>query len=156
MKEINNSSENERMIFRTLREEQRKYTYFLLVVVGAAITLVINQTQNATLTLSQIPLVIAVLLWALSFYFGCNYTQYVNSTLFANLALFRVQKGEHPELINKSPIMIEAASKGIKQAMKNNSECANKLSRLQFKFLISGAIFYIIWHILEMYLRGVS
>jgi hypothetical protein len=156
MKENNNSSENERMIFKTLREEQRKFTYFLLAVVGATITVVINQTQNATLTLSKIPLAIAVLLWALSFYFGCRYSQYVSSNLFANLALFRVQRGEHPELTNKSPTMIEAASKGIKEAIEDNSKYANKLYHLQFNFLIMGAFFYIIWHILEMYLRGIS
>jgi hypothetical protein len=156
MRETNYSIENEREVFRALHEGQKKYTYFLLAVAGAAITVVINQTQNATLKISQIPLVIGVLLWGLSFFFGCRYLAYVNANLYANLALFRVKRGEHPDLENSNPMTIEAAIKGIKEAMEENSNRANHFFHLQFNFLVGGAILYIIWHILEMYLRGLS
>ena len=49
------SEENRREIYKALREEQKKYTYFLLAVSGAAIALAVNKTQMLTLEWSQAP-----------------------------------------------------------------------------------------------------
>ena len=153
MGERNYSFESELEVFRTLHEGQKKYAYFLLAVVGAAITVVINQTQNTSLAMSHIPLAIAVLLWGASFFSVCRYLAYMNATLYANSEIFRVRRGEHPDLLDANPGKIEAAIKGIEEAMEDNSERANRLFHLQFNLLVVGAIFYIVWHVLEMYLR---
>src|SRR5882724_11856270 len=79
-------------VYRQSRNAQDKYIYFLLAA-AAAIALAINQTQTATLKWSQIPLAGAVFFWALSFYCGCRYLNYVSSTLYANMALLRVGAG---------------------------------------------------------------
>ena len=148
-------SEKENEIYRALRESQNKYTYFLLAAAGAAIALAVNQTHGAVLIWSQVPLAIGVLSWGLSFLFGCRHIAYINSTLYANFELLRVENWQHPEVGIHSQLMA-AASEGIQQAIKSNSERANRHSHLQFRFLVMGAVFYIIWHVLEMYLRGVS
>jgi hypothetical protein len=86
----------ERELYRLLRDAQDKYVYFLLTVAGAAIAFTTNQTRGASMHWSQTPLAMAVLAWALSFFFGCRHTAYVNSTLYANAEMLRVESGWHP------------------------------------------------------------
>ena len=148
-------SETAREVYKALREVQNKYTYFLLAAAGAAIALAVNQTQGAAMAWSQVPLAAGVLSWGLSFFFGCRHLAYVSSTLYANAELLRVESGQHPEMAGH-PQMMAAAGQGIRQAIESNSERANRLGHLQFRFLVAGAVLYIVWHALEMYLRGVS
>lgn len=145
-------SEKELEVYRQLRTSQDKYVYFLLAAVGAAIALVVNQTQGMPLSWSLIPLVCAVLLWGLSFLFGCLHLQYVNSILYANADLLKVEAGEHPE-VGRHPEIMAAASEGIRAAIESNSRRSSRFGRWQFYSLILGAIAYLAWHILEMYLR---
>lgn len=56
-----------------LHTTQSKYTYFLLFIAASAIALVIKTTENDILSLSFIPLFLALLLWGYSFYCGCQY-----------------------------------------------------------------------------------
>ncbi len=148
-------NEPEIEVYRALREAQGKYTYFLLAAVGAAIALAVNQTQGAAMAWSQLPLAAGVVSWGLSFFFGCRHLAYVSSTLYANAELLRVESGQHPET-GTHPQMMAAASAGIRQAIESNSKRANRLGHLQFRFLVAGAVLYIVWHALEMYLRGLS
>lgn len=144
-----------REVYKALREAQNKYTYFLLAAAGAAIALAVNQTRGTAMTWSQIPLAAAGLSWGLSFFFGCRHLAYVNSTLYANFELLRVENGQHPE-VGAHPQMMAAASEGIRRAIETNSERGNRMGHWQFRFLIAGALLYVVWHVLEMYLRGVS
>lgn len=141
-------------IYKQHRTAQDKHTYFLLAAAGAAIALVFNQTKGTALSWSQIPLAIATLSWGLSFFFGCRHLNYISSTLYANGELLRVQKGIHPTSGNH-PELMAAASEGIREAIESNSDWANSLGHLQFRFLIAGAIFFITWHIIEMWLHTI-
>jgi hypothetical protein len=140
-------------VYRALRESQGKYTYFLLAAVGAAVGFALSQTKETALCLSQIPLGIAVVLWGLSFYLGCRNISYVNSLLYANSEMLRIESGQHPE-VGTHPQMVGAASEGIREAMDHNAKKANTMGNWQFSTLIAGAIFYIFWHIVEMHLRS--
>jgi hypothetical protein len=149
------ADENLRDVYNQLRTAQDKYTYFLLAATGAAIALAINQTQGSALSWSQIPLAIAVLCWGLSFFFGVRHVEYVNSTLYANASLIRVQQGEDPN-VGVHPQMMAAASEGIRDAIDFNVHRASRYGRWQFWALIAGALFYIAWHVLEMYLKTIA
>ena len=142
-------------VYRQHRTAQEKYIYFLLAAVGAAIALAVNQTQGGKLAWSQLPLACAVALWALSFYFGCRHLAYVESTLFANAALLKVEGGEHPQVGNHSELMA-IASEGIREAIESNSNRASRFARWQFNCLLLGAISYLGWHVFEMWLRSVA
>jgi hypothetical protein len=148
-------SEKEIEIYRASRESQNKYTYFLLAAAGAAIALAVNQTHGARLAWSQAPLALGVLSWALSFLFGCRHVAYVNSTLYANFGLLKVESGQHPS-VGIDPQRMAIAKEGIQQAIESNSKKANRFGHWQFRLLVTGAVFYIIWHVFEMYLRGIS
>lgn len=139
-------------VYRALREAQTRYTYFLLATAGAGIGLAVNQTQGLPLVTSQGPLGLAVLSWGLSFVFGCRHLAYVASTLYANLEFLRVESGQHPE-VGQHPQRVAAASEGIRKAISSNVERANRLGHWQFWFLVGGAVLYVGWHVLEMYLQ---
>ncbi|MGA2409667.1 MAG: hypothetical protein ABSG46_04670 [Candidatus Binataceae bacterium] len=139
------------ILYEALRESQSRLTYYLLTAAAAAIALTVNQTRDAKLQWSQVPLGIAALLWGVSFLFGCLQRQYVNSTLFANLTLLRVLQGREPRLSSLEGIT--AAERGIKEALDYNSRRANIYAVAQFFLLIIGAVFFLTWHIYSMYLR---
>ncbi|WP_429191223.1 hypothetical protein [Aeromonas veronii] len=146
-------SEQEMELYRQVRTSQDKYVYFLLAAVGAAIGFAMNQTQGMSLALSQIPLGISVLTWGLSFFFGCFHLKYVNATLFTNFEMFKIKNGNHPA-VGSHPQLIEAAYQGASAAMEMNNGRANRYGQLQFILFIVGVIFYMSWHIIEMWLRG--
>lgn len=148
------TNENAREVFRAHRDAQNRYIYFLLAASGACIALAVKHTEALPLAISQIPLALAVVAWGLSFYFGTRHVRYVNSNLYANLELIRVQSGEHPA-IGRHPQAIAAASEGIKNAMASNDERATRLADRQFRCLVGGAVLYLVWHVFEMYLRTV-
>lgn len=75
--------------------------------------------------------------------------------MFANMALLKVQSGRHPE-IGEHPQMMSAASQGIRDAIVSNSDHATRLGKCQFALLVSGAVFYLAWHVAEMWLRTVK
>jgi hypothetical protein len=85
-------------IYKSAREGQDKYTYFLLAAAGAAIAFAVTQSQAATLTWSKIPLALAVLSWAFSFYAGCRQLDEVAGILQQNYELLRVQEGYTPSI----------------------------------------------------------
>ena len=88
----------------------------------------------------------------LSFYFGCRHLAYVNSSLYSNAELLKIEAGHHPEIGTHVQLMA-AASQGIRSALESNANRANRLGHMQFRFLIAGAVLYIGWHVLEMWLR---
>lgn len=148
-------SDKELEIYRALRESQNKHTYFLLAVVGTAIALVVKQTQGASLSWSQLLLAAAVLAWALSFLFGCRNRDYVSSGLYTNAALLEVNAGRH-KLSGTDPEAIQVARETLSNIFENQSNKANRFANLQFRLLVIGAILYVAWHILEMYLRTIG
>lgn len=77
---------------------------------------------------------------------------YVNATLYANSEMLRIKSGRHPE-VSSNPQMIGATSEGIRQAILSNSEVANQLGHWQFRTLVLGSCSYIVWHVIEMWLR---
>ncbi len=149
------NGEDLREVYRALRVSQDKYTYFLLAVTGAAIAFSVTQTKDAVLAWEHFPLGVAVLCWASSFFLGIRHLRYVSATLYANASIFVVQQGHHPE-VGQHPSRIAAASEGIRQAAESNAEEGNISSRYQLYCLLAGALFFIVWHVLQMWCRAVE
>ena len=62
-------------------------------------------------------------------------------------------KKEESLLLGGHPDAIQAASEGIRNAIEENNNAAQKFSLRQFRFLHMGSVLYVSWHELEMYLR---
>src|SRR5688572_26807755 len=112
-------TESEIELFRHHREAQLRYTYFLLAAAASGIAFSVRVTEEATLQWLLLPIGVAVLSWALSFFHGCRYLQYVESITYSNVELLKVQRGEHASVGNVAWKMV-AASEGISAAMEAN------------------------------------
>jgi hypothetical protein len=124
-------------IYRQFRSSQDKYVYFMLVAASSAIAFALTRAENRSLSLTLIPWGIALLVWGLSFFFGCMHLLYMSSNLSKNAFLIQVQQGEEP-VIGENPILVEVASKRIEAAMERDNKRATS---------------YITWQVLDMYLR---
>jgi hypothetical protein len=139
-------------VYNQFRNAQDKYTYFLLAAVGGAVAFALRETATAALSWSQVPVGAAILCWGLSFYWGCQQLEVMTSSTYSNLELLKVNAGLHPD-VGTHPQVIAAASEGIRDALKFNASLAGRYARRQFRLLILGTIFYIGWHIWEMWVR---
>src|SRR3972149_4298959 len=139
-------------IHKQHRTGQDKYTYFLLAVTASAVAFSVQKTTGLKLSWSQLPLGMAVLMWGLSFYFGCKNLTWVQTSIYANYSLLQLQKGVHPEQPDH-PQLLEAAIRGVRSALESNIKSAQFYAIWQFRLLITGAIFFLLWHVLEMVLR---
>lgn len=143
--------ENQKEVQRQFRQQQEKYVYYIIAISVSAIGFAIYKTSGQPLKLSQIPLGLSIISWGLSIFCGLRFIKYIISTLYANNAYFDVLAGRHPKLGNH-PEKIAAGVEGIKKAIEMNSETASNYSKWQERFFYSGIIFFITWHVIEMYL----
>lgn len=146
-------SDNATELYKLHRAGQDKYAYFLLAAAGAAIAFALSQTKGIALAATQIPLGIAVASWGGSFYAGCQHLHYVDSTLYTNAALIEVGRGTHP-LAGNHPQAMQVGSQTLRKIIDEQSVKSHRWARAQFRLLIAGATIYIVWHVLEMYLRS--
>lgn len=141
-------------IHRRLYESQEKYTYFLLAAVGACLGFALTQTNEIAISTKQIPLAIAVLMWGLSFFYGCKYLQAKQSTTYANSEYLKAENGHHP-ISGFDPVKIDVVLLAIEQNIHRLGTSSSRYRTAQFCLLISAVAFYVIWHILEMWERAV-
>lgn len=131
---------------------QAKYAYFLLAAAASAIAVVVNQTREATLAYLQLPLGAAVLCWILSFWFGCRRIGSMTAALRANTAMVLVQSREHPDIPNH-PEAWQIALDETRKAANDHASDAGKNANKQFRYLVAGAVFYLLWHVAAMAAR---
>lgn len=139
-------------IQQEFREKQEKYVYYLIALSVSAIGFSIYKTENKSLTYSQIPLALAVICWCISIYCGLKFLKYVISSLYANNGYYEIIKGRHPDIGNH-PEFIKAGVKGFKEAIELNGKAMKIYFKFQGYLFYSGIMFFIFWHIFEMYLK---
>jgi len=142
-------SELKEQIAQQLGDAQSKYTYFLLAVAGSAIAFAVPRTTDRPLDYTLLLLGFAVLSWGGSFFAGCRNRAYFSSTLYSNLALLQLQDSTHPKSPH-DPQAVAAACEGVRIAADKNSSAANFWGKLQFRLLVLGAVFFLVWHVTVM------
>jgi hypothetical protein len=135
-----------------LRNLQDKLTYYLLAISASAIALSIQQVSNRVLENSLIPLGIAIFLWGASFYSGILNLKYVSSSLIANVTVLELEDALRASQRDE----LRAAHAGVMEAFESNSNKGNSFAKWQFRLLVLGGVAYIIWQVLEMWLRTVK
>jgi hypothetical protein len=139
-------------LYRQHRTGQEKYAYFLLAAAASGIALVVRVTAGATLHWSLIPLATAVVAWGASFFFGCRYLQCGHVVARKNIELLQAERGAHP--LGRGPAGNQAMAQIVRDSIQKDVTTSGKSSRNQFRFLVSGAVFFIMWHVLEIVLRS--
>lgn len=131
---------------------QNKYIYFLLAVTASAVAFAVQKTDGYIITDSLIPLGIAVLLWGVSFYYGLKNILWVQASIIANYNLLQFEKGIHPQQptdLSSHAVVVDT----LRDIIDDNSDKAQFYQIWQFRLLITGAVFFLEWHVLEMLLR---
>ncbi len=145
------SNEIRMELLKVHRNAMDKHVYFLLAAAGAAMAFAITQTQTATLSVSKIPLGLAVACWGASFWCGCRHVWEILNLTQQDYELMRVRDGLHPKFPNDPGVIA-----GIERLIDEQAKNSGRFTRWQWKLLIASAIFYVLWHIVEMYLRTFS
>tara|TARA_B100000953_G_scaffold291694_1_gene278119 strand:+ start:655 stop:1095 length:441 start_codon:yes stop_codon:yes gene_type:complete len=135
---------------KQFRNQQEKLTYYIIALCVTSIGFSVYKTSGSPLSYNQIPLGLAVASWGISIYCGITFLKILLTSLFANNTYYEVINGNHPETGNH-PQKIEAAVKGLNNALSTNRKKAKRLSTSQDILFYSGIILFLVWHILEMY-----
>jgi hypothetical protein len=133
-----------RELIAAQREINEKFTYFLLTGAGAGIALAVSQTQGAKLQVSQIPLGLAALTWGLSVVAGCLRVHSHVGLIAANVQFLRECRDMRGGL---------TAPAKAAETMSQHLDALSRRAWWQFQLLIWGGVFFVTWHVLEMYLR---
>lgn len=73
--------EEQKEIQKQFRQQQEKYTYYVIALCVAAIGFSVHKTIGLPLKWIQIPLGVAVLFWGISIYCGLNFIRYTMHAL---------------------------------------------------------------------------
>ena len=133
-----------------LRSAKDKYTYFLLAVSASAIAFTITQTKTSLLSWVLLPLALSVISWGASFYFGCKCAQKFQLLLQDSAYLY-----ESEGSMNNMPETEEQIIEILGESYSENLVSTKTASKLQFWFLISGGILFLIWHVTKIILRSI-
>ena len=128
-------------------QAQTKYTYYLLSVSAAAIAFAVHKTSGSALSWTQIPLGSAVFFWCLSFYYGCKTAQYDIEFININWKLVSLSDPDFSDL----PKTADSFQHG-KDLLDTKGRDIDRSKKYQFGFIIAGALMFIFWHIIEMYI----
>ena len=119
-----------------------RLSQFIIAVNGALIAYAMKQIEDVTLSLNLIPVALAILFWAISFYSGVTSLRKLISTRILGVFKQREEVKTHHQLNNKANEML-----------KNIGDLTNKLNNRMFLFLYAGSVCFIIWQGWEMYQR---
>jgi hypothetical protein len=150
-----------------ISDAEGKYVYYLLATASAAIFVALQRTEGEGFRESQILLGLAVLCWIASFIAGCvnrqseisKFTErFWADTMQFLPSCLRIEADEKKislddELIKK----VDDLSKEIVKSRDSASHRAHKTARwcyeVQFGLLILGGLFFLLWHLYDMWLR---
>lgn len=136
-------------LYKQHQASQDKYTYFLLAAAGAAIGFAVQKTEGQLLSLWLLPVGLAIVCWGVSFYYGCKNIVWVQTAIYANSSLLQLKSGTHPQQPPHQQLA-DAAISGVRNALETNVNKAQFFGIWQFRMLITGAVLFISWRILEM------
>ncbi len=123
-----------------------------MAIAASAIAFSIQKVENRIFEWSLLPLGFAILSWGISFYFGCKHILYKTSSLSINYELYRTADGRSNDIPN-DPKFVNMKMEVLRSSFETNSKKASKYGNRQFKLVVLGGIFFILWSIIEMYLR---
>jgi hypothetical protein len=137
---------------REKADAQSKYTYFLLATVGAAIAFSVDRTSGDSLSWTQLPLGSAILVWAFSFWCGCERITTTDAVYAKTIQMLPFDPNVRPNPpIEQIKIWAEFAQE--------RAELLKRAARLwhwQFVALVTGVVLFLIWHVIEMGLDGAA
>ena len=140
--------------FRGRSDEMRqKYIYFILTATGACIGFAVTQSRDANFTLVTVLLGLAMLAWGMSFFFGCRSLFWKPAALMHNIEVDKVLAGTS-QYASNNPELKKIAYEAFRNSYKRAINKFSWYMRLQFRLFIAGSVFFLVWHVLEIWLKA--
>lgn len=134
---------------KVVSDMRAKYVYFLLAAVGASIGFAVTQSKDVRFDAWALPLGVAIVLWALSFICGCAYLNNSTRLFMQSFQLMSLGGSSIFDQSNRrADKMRELRDVGLKITSK-----ADVLYGFQFICFVGGAVSFILWHVLAIWLR---
>lgn len=146
------AADTELTLYTIMQEMRQKYTYFLLAATAASVGFAVTQTKDAHISCDMIPLGLAIMFWALSFYFGCRYLHKRSVAIGTNIELLKLREGRHPQAGTNA----ESIAIGLSVMEPNYKTTNNQVGfayRWQFRLFILASVAFLAWHIWQMWVR---
>jgi hypothetical protein len=140
---------NRQVLEKQFREQQEKFTYYVIALCVAAIGYSVHATMGQTITISMVPLGIAVLFWGLSIFTGFRFISYTIAHLYTNIGYIDVLEGNHP-ISGQHPEKIKIGKDTLEKVMEDNASTAFNFATWQMRFFYLGMLLFIAWRIWEM------
>jgi len=126
---------------------QERLAYFLLAAAGAAVAFATQKTEGQMLSWWLVPLGLAVLCWAASFYFGCRAVAWSHTTMRREIYLLQAKETHAAfEGTDHARDLLDAHNKNLDKAILTMSS----FSTWQFRLLVSGGVLYCAWRVAEL------
>lgn len=139
-----------RQEFRKLTHDLReKHVNFLLAAAGACIAFAVTQTRGERLSILHIPLGVALLFWAVSFWLGCIYLRHRSTTLAINERAITMQDGDDP-IAGDNPELMQAGMEALQESFASFDKTAALSYTWQLRCFVVGAASFLAWHLLDM------
>jgi hypothetical protein len=137
-------------MYKQHRSSQDKYVYFLMAIVSSAIAFTVNKTTNIKVSFFELPLLLAVISWGVSFFFGCKYLTCAQMTIAQNYDVLQLKQGVHPKQPSDNQKTINVI-KGLNEKLNEQSINTGWYLTNQFRLTVTGALFFLTWHALKVY-----
>jgi hypothetical protein len=132
-------------LYRSHHQLQEKYVFYIVALCVSAIGFSIYCTMGKPLQYSQILLLIAVLCWAGSIFCGLNYIKNLLYSSLENSQRLDLQgRNLNQADFQKLKAILDIKAKGI------NINLTRYYAWQEYLFY-AGVVFFIGWHILQMY-----
>lgn len=119
-----------------------QFEQFIIAVNGALIAYATTKLELQSLNYYIIPLILAILCWLISFYFGIKSTRSLLSARITGIFKDRPEIKSNPEFL-----------KIAKGAFNKIAVTANKSSGRMYWCLYTGGLFFIIWEFINLFTK---
>jgi hypothetical protein len=137
-------------MYKQHHSSQDKYVYFLMAIVSSAIAFTVNKTTNIKVNFSELPLLFAVISWGISFFFGCKFLTCAQMTIAQNYDVLQLKQGVHPKQPSDDQ-KTQDIIKGLNEKLNEKIIKTGWYLANQFRLTITGALFFLTWHVLKVY-----
>lgn len=135
------------------RIQQQKFIYYLIALCVTSIGYSVYRTIGVGLNYSQIVLLFSIVSWSISIFYGLKFLKISIEVLYKNNMWYDVRNKRLQELKDATDETIEQVANKLQEHINNRVENNSKHIKYQENLFYVGMVFFIIWHILEMYLK---
>lgn len=146
-------SEREFELIKISNAAREKTTYFLMAASGSGIGFSLSQTKLEALVPHHYIWLLAVAIWATSFWAGIRLTMNANNVKFKNASYIGSLNLLKSLEANEASKLEFLAKEKFDEAVGKHQIRMEIWGRIQMYGLLLGAVTYVIWHLVRMSLQ---